>query len=154
MSINVRRFKYTVKALQYAEKFMDLSNLFCKYQDTTTENDLITLGLNLIVDTDLQSLNQRDRPNQRFSAFLHRLRRTGSLEYTFYLAKILKFDVDLVYIDTRTAKRKCETVYRYKLSSAIRPRAIGTLTVVYVKRHNAESEWFVYIHPKPLLKVN
>lgn len=154
MSINVRRFKYTVKALQYAEKHIDLRHLFKKYDDTTSENDLITLGLNLIVDTEVQSLNLRDRPNQRFSTFLHRLKRTGSLEYTFYLAKILKFNVDLVYINTRATKRKCETVYRYKLSSALRPTAIGTLTVVYVRRHDAESEWFVYVHPKPLLNVN
>lgn len=153
MSINVRRFKYTVKALRYAEKYIDLTHLFNKYDDTTTKDDIITLGLNLIIDRDLQSLSMRDRPNQRFSIFLHRLRRTGSLDYTFYLANILKFNVDLVYINTRATKRTCETVYRYKLSGAIRPKAIGTLTVVYVKRHDAESEWFVYIHPKALLTV-
>lgn len=155
MSINVRRFKYTVKALRYAEKIIDLTHLFNKYDDTTCDNDIITLGLNLIVDKELQSLDLCERPNQRFSTFLHRLKRTGSLEYTFHLAYILKFDVDLVYINTNTTatKRKCETVYRYKLSSAVRPRAIGTLTVVYVKRHDAESEWFVYVHPKALLNV-
>lgn len=155
MSINVRRFKYTVKALQYAEKNIDLTCLFEKYNDTTAENDLITLGLNLIVDTELQNLNLHDRPNQRFSNFLHRMKRTGSLEYTFYIAKILKFNVDLVYINTNIKKRsERETVYRYKLSGVERPRAIGTLTVVYVKRRDGESEWFVYVHPHALLSVN
>lgn len=154
MSINVRRFKYTVKALRYAEKHSDLRHLFRKYDDTTCETDLITLGLNLIVDTELQSLNLREQPNQRFSTLLHRLRRTGTLEYTFYLANMLKFNVDLVYINTNTSKRKCETVYRYKLSSTLRTRAIGTLTAVYVKRQNAESEWFVYVHPEALLNVD
>lgn len=153
MTINVRRLKYTVRALQYAEKNMDLKHLFGKYDDTTCNDDLITLGLNLIIDTELQKLNMRDNPNKRFSTFLHRLKRTGSLEYTFYLAYILKFNVDLIYIDTQREKTTIETVYRYKLSSAVRAQAIGTLTVVYVKRHDAPSEWFVYVHPKELLTI-
>ena len=155
MTINVRRFKYTVRALQYATNFMSLEDLFCKYNDTTSYNDLVTLGLNLIVDRELQNLSTRERPNQRFSTLLHRLRRTGSLDYTFYLANTLKYNVDLIYINTLAAVRcKRETVYRYKLSNVLRAEAIGTLTVVYVKRHDAESEWFVYMHPKPLLALD
>lgn len=154
MTINVRRFKYTVKALQYASNRIDLSSLFCEYMDDNLNEDLVTLALNIMIRSDLMSLNIQDPPNLRFSNFLHRLKCTGSLEFIFNIAKNLKFHIDLIYIDScvKSLCKERETLYSYKLDNTLRGNAIGTLTVVYVKRQNAESEWFVYVHPKSLLK--
>lgn len=170
MCVNVRRFKYTVKALQYASSHgcTNFANLYSFYNDektttTTTDenNDIITLGLNFIIHSDLKSLNLRDQPNLRFSNFLHLLKLSGSMSYIFGLAEILKFNVDLVYINENLWHRRYrkrysksqnrESVFRYKYAGIDNNRGIGYLTAVYVKSKNGENEWFVYVHSKSLL---
>lgn len=157
MCVNVRRFKYTIKTIQYAADRIDLTQLYCNYMDTTEVNDVVTLALNFLVHHDLKSLNLKDPPNLRFSTFLHRLKLTGYIDYIFTLAKTLHFDVDFVYVNTTTSqwgdrdKNGGATVFQYKLDERLKIRPIGVLTVVYVKSKNDESEWFVYIHPKSLL---
>lgn len=157
MCINVRRFKYTVKALQYAEKNIDICELYKQYTDDSDSSppNIVTLGMNYIIENDLKRLNLRDPPNLRFSKLLHFLKLSGSIDYVFSLASLLKFNVDLVYIDAKSkpvfTRVRRENIYRYKLDDKLRGAAIGTLTVVYVRTKNDETEWFVYVHPEPLL---
>lgn len=149
MCVNVRRFKYTVQAFEFASQHMDLTGLCREYNGF--KSDLVTLGLNFIIKSDLKTLDLKHLPNLRFSNFLHRLKLSGSITYIFSLAKNLHYDVDLLYIDKQNLNDVL-SVFRYKLSkNPNNNKSIGVLTAVYVKSSNLENEWYVFIHSKPLL---